>query len=117
MSKAFKLTLDIAALVIIGVIAALVAYSLRDPQFKVSNKSTEVVFVVASWAEQEKDIGSIHPSTTHLFSIDAEAAMKFSVRYPGGRKVESENIYFTHGTTVIATITRHGIEVRYDFEP
>ena len=55
MSKAFKKTFDIGALVIIGVTAALVAHSLRDPQFEIINESTEIVFVIASWAKTAKD--------------------------------------------------------------
>ncbi len=116
MSKTLKKFFNIGVLFIIGVTAALVAHSLRGPQFEIINESTEIVFVIASWGNQKKDIGAIQPSAIHLFSIDAEAAMKFIARYPNGREIESKYIYFTSGTTVVATISQRDIEVKYGFE-
>ena len=116
MRKTFLMTLDISALVIIAAIVAVIAYSFRDAEFEIINETGETVFVVALWADQRMDIGSIAPGATRSFSVGDEAAMKFRVRYPGGREADSEEIYFTGGTRVLVRISRQGVTQRYDFE-
>jgi hypothetical protein len=54
--------------------------------------------------------------SSHRFSVNDEAAMKFKVRYSSGREVETEPLYFTSGIKVIATISSDGVEVRYDHD-
>jgi hypothetical protein len=115
MSRASKFSSVVAAIVLVAVVV-LVAPSFRDPQFKIVNESSEVVTVVASWSDQEKEIEAITPSSSRQFSVNAEAAIKFKVRYSGGREVESKEFYFTDGVTVIVMISGNGIEVRYGFE-
>lgn len=90
--------------------------SFREPQFEIVNESPELVTVVASWANQEKIIGSIPPMSSHPFRVNDEASMTFTVLYAGHRKVESQEFYFTRGTEAIVTISNNGIEVRYDSE-
>lgn len=107
---------SIVAVTILVVAAVLVVPSFRDPKFKIVNESAEVISVVASWRDEQKKIEAIGPSSSHEFSVVDEAAMKFTVRYSGGREAESEEIYFTRGVTVIAIISAGGVEVRYDFE-
>jgi hypothetical protein len=108
--------LTVAALLFFGVLAILAAPSFFDPAFEIVNESSAPVFVVAEWRNEEKRIGNIAPMSVYAFSVDAEAAMKFRVSYPGGGEVESEPIYFTSGTKVIATITSNAVRVRYDHE-
>jgi len=105
-----------AAAIFLIILVMLAIPAFRDPQFEIVNESSEVVTVVMSWANQEKIIGSIPPMSSHLLSVDDEAAMKFTVLYSSGRKAESSELYFTIGTDVIATISNNGVEVRYDFE-
>ena len=109
--------LTVAALLFFAVLVILADPSFFDPAFEVVNESTEPVFVVAEWRNEEKRIGNIGPMSTYAFSVNAEAAMKFRVSYPGGGEVESEPIYFTSGTKVIATITSNSVRLRYDHEP
>ncbi|HPE80476.1 MAG TPA: hypothetical protein PKZ35_10755 [Gammaproteobacteria bacterium] len=90
--------------------------SFFDPEFEVINRSSETVSVFAAWRGSERDIGEILPQSSHRFSVDDEAAMTFKVRFASGREIESEPLYFTRGTKVIATISRDGMEVRYDFD-
>ena len=116
MRKTFRLMLDITALVVIAAIVAVIAYSFRDAEFEIINETGEAVFVVAFWADQRADIGSVAPGATRSFSVGAEAAMKFRVRYPDGREVATEEIYFTGGTRVLVRISGHGVTLRYDFE-
>ena len=92
------------------------APSFFDPKFEVVNNFPEAVSVVATWGSNVKDIGRIEPMSSHQFSLDDEAAITFKVRYSSGREVESEPMYFTSGSKVVATISRNGIEMRYDFE-
>ena len=108
--------LTLAALVFFTILVILAAPSFFDPEFEVVNESTVPVFVVAEWRNEEKIIGSIDPMSTYTFSVNAEAAMKFRVGYPGGEEVESEAIYFTSGTKVIATITSNEVRVGYDHQ-
>ena len=116
MGRARILAWDISALLVTALVAFLLVPSLRGPRFEVSNKSTEVVFVSATWAGQRKEIGPVRPSATHTFTLDGEAAIRFGARFPTGRVMESESIYFSSGMTVLVTITARGVEVRYDFE-
>lgn len=106
--------LTLTALLFFVVLVILAAPSFFDPAFEVVNESTEPVFVVAEWRGEEKTIGNIGPMATYEFCVDAEAAMKFRVGYLGGVEIESEPIYFTSGTTVIATITGNAVRVRYE---
>ena len=48
--------------------------------------------------------------------VNDEAAIKFMGHFPDGREINSEEIYFTGGTGVVATITEKGIEVKYEHE-
>ena len=84
-----------------------------DPAFEVVNETTQPVFVVAEWAYGEKEIGNIGPMSSYGFTVSGEAGMTFRVRYPDGAEAESEEIYFTRGTRVIATIKADAIDVRY----
>ena len=116
MKKPLLITLGIVTCLFIGAAVILIAPHLKGPHFKIVNQSSYVVVVSAFWREKEKHIGAIQPSSNYSFSVSDEAAMKFSVHYPTGRKVESAEIYFTGGTVVIAIISDSGIEVKYDFE-
>ena len=108
--------LTVAAVIFFVVLAILAALSFFDPIFEVVNESTETVFVVAEWREEKKEIGYIEPNSFHEFSVNAEAAIKFRVNYASGGEAESEPIYFTSGTKVIATISSDEVKVRYDHE-
>lgn len=101
---------------VIGVAVALLMHLFRDAEFLIANETPYPVSVVAAWRNQIDDLGAIPPSTTYRFSLRDEAAMTFTAQYPDGRQMESEEIYFTAGTGVVATITESGIQVRYDFE-
>jgi len=109
--------LTIAALLFIAAAVVLVvAPSFFDPQFEIRNESDEPVSVVAKWRDKEKAFPDIEPASAVAFSVEDEAGMAFRVRYPDGREIASEPVYFTRGTTVIATITEDDIEVRYDHD-
>ena len=109
-------TLNVAAVVFFIVLVILAAPSFFDPTFEIVNKSTTPVFVVAEWLNKEKTVGNLEPASTYEFSLSNEAAMTFRVSYSGGREIESEPIYFTRGTKVIATITIDAVKVIYDHE-
>jgi hypothetical protein len=112
---ASKVTSVVAVIVLVAA-AVFVAPSLRGAHFEIVNESSEVATVIASWADQEMEIGAIRPGSSRRFNLHGEAAMRFSARFPGGRDVESREIYFTDGVTVVAIISAAGVEVRYHFE-
>ena len=107
-------SLVFVALLGLGVI--MVAPFFKDPRFEVVNQSQHVVHVSAYWRDQKRELGPITPSSIYEFSVNDEAAMKFSCRFPDGRVIDSEEVYFTGGTGVIATITEKGIELKYEHE-
>ena len=108
--------LTVAVAVFFAVLVILAVPSFFDPAFEVVNTTTQPVFVVAEWRNEEKELGNIAPMSSYEFSVNDEAAMKFRARYPRGAETESEPIYFTSGVQVIATITSDAIKVRYDHE-
>lgn len=116
MKKPLTSILSLLLVVSVGFVAYTVAPFLKDPQFEVINQSKHVVHVFAYWRNKNRELGAIQPSTTYVFSVNDEAAMKFTGRFPDGREINSEEIYFTSGTGVVATITEKGIQVKYDHE-
>ena len=115
LNRLFK-TLTAASLLFFLALLIFAIPSFFDPGFEVVNNSSETVFVIAAWRNHQKDVGEILPGASHQFSVDDEAAMTFVVRFSSGKEIESEPLYFTRGTKIIATITGDGIAVRYDFE-
>ena len=109
--------LTVAGLLYLAVMAVLVVGpSFFDPQFDIRNRSGETVSVVAVWRDKKREFVDIAPSGRVEFSVSDEAGMSFRVRYPDGREIASEPVYFTLGTTVIATINADDIDVRYDHD-
>ncbi|MDG4867099.1 hypothetical protein P8631_03705 [Guyparkeria sp. 1SP6A2] len=108
--------LTVVALLTLAAVAVLVAPSFFDPEFEIRNASDGPVSVVAEWRGKEKVFAAIAPASTVEFSVEDEAGMAFRVHYPEGGELASEPVYFTRGTTVIATITENDIEVRYDHD-
>ena len=109
--------LAIGFVVLAIVCISMFAQVLKDPSFEVVNRSQHVVNVSAYWRNRSKELGLIHPSSSYKFSVSDEAAMKFKARYPDGRDITSEEIYFTGGLGgVVAIITDQNIEVKYDHE-
>lgn len=108
--------LTVAAVLFFIALLILATPSFFDPEFEIVNNSSEAVSVVATWRSNEKKIGRIQSMSSHRFSVNDEAAMKFKVRYASGKEVETEPLYFTSGIKVIATISSDGVEVRYDHE-
>jgi hypothetical protein len=115
MYKFRSITLSLVILLLIGVGISL-APLLKDPSFKIMNQSQHIVQVSAHWRGESRELGAIQPSSTYLLTLDDEAAMKFTAHYPDGRNVDSEEIYFTGGTIIIATITENEIKVKHDFD-
>lgn len=113
--RAFQVLAVVAAF-FFAALLILAIPSFSDAGFEVVNGSADAVSVVAAWRNREKDLGTIQPGESFRFSLDDEAAMTFRVRYADGSEIESEPIYFTSGVKVIATISEHGVAVRYDFE-
>ena len=116
MKKPLTIAVSIVLATLIGIAIVLVSPYLKDPSFKVVNQTKHVVFVSAYWRNKVRELGPIQPSSTYEFSVKDEAAMKFTGRLPDGREIDSEEIYFTGGTGVVATITESEIEVKYDHE-
>jgi hypothetical protein len=116
MNSSISRVLTIASVLFLAALLALAMPSFCDPGFEVVNNAPGAVSVVAAWRSSEKEPGRIEPMSSSRFSINDEAAIMCKVKYTDGRVVESEKLYFTRGTRVIATITANGVEVRYDFE-
>lgn len=108
--------LNAIALVGLVVLAISVSPSFFNPEFEVINDASETVAATAVWRNNEKELGNIPPGAAKNFAVNDEGEMVFRVSYAKGRVIESEPIYFSSGTTVIATISREGVQVRYDFE-
>jgi len=116
MKKPHKIILSVVLVALIGIGAMLIAPNFMNPQFEIVNESPHVAFLSAYWRHESREIGAIQPSSSYRFTVNGEAAMKFVGRLPDGPEIESEEIYFTGGTGVVATITESSIEVSYDFE-
>ena len=116
MSRRISTFFTLTAALFLTTALILAVPSFFDAEFEVRNQASDAVSVVATWQSQEKTIGNVEPMSSHEFSTNAEAVMKFTVRYPSGRVSESEPLYFTSGTKIIATITDDGVAARYDFE-
>jgi len=116
MKKSLTIVLSLVFVVFVGFGAYMMVPFLKDPRFEVINQSHQVVDVTAYWRNKNRGLGPIQPLNTHVFSVNDEAAMKFIGRFPDGREINSEEIYFTGGTGVVVTITEKGIEVKYDYE-
>ncbi len=97
-------------------VAAFFAAECLHARFHIINASPHGVTVTAYWRDREEPIGLIRPSSRHTFRVSDEAAMRFSVRFPDDRAIESREIYFTGGTDVIVTISVRDVSLRYDFE-
>jgi hypothetical protein len=115
MRRVFNI-LTAAAVAFLVALVILAAPSFFDPEFEIVNNAAEPVSVVVAWRSTEKQIGSIPSKSSRRFTVDDEAAMRFKVRYASGKEVETEPLYFTSGTKVIATISSDGVAVRYDHE-
>ncbi|MBT8448133.1 MAG: hypothetical protein KJO69_00485, partial [Gammaproteobacteria bacterium] len=85
--------LTVASLIFFTALTVWAIPSFFYPKFEIVNDSTESIFVVAEWRNESKEVGSIEPMSSYIFSIDAEAAMKFRVIYADGRQADSEQIY------------------------
>ncbi|MET0014791.1 MAG: hypothetical protein ABW088_14165 [Sedimenticola sp.] len=103
-------------MVLVGFGATMLAPFLTDPRFEIVNKSQTAVYVTAYWKDKSMEFGLIQPSVTFEFSVDDEASMKFLGRYPNGREIHSEEIYFTSGTGVVVVITEQSIKLKYDHD-
>lgn len=108
--------LNAIALVGLVVLAISVIPSFFNPEFEVINDASAPVLVTAVWRNNEIELSNILPGAAKKFAVNDEAALVFRVSYAQGRVIESEPIYFSSRTKVIATISNEGIEVRYDFE-
>ena len=116
MKKSIAIILGLVLVGLVGFGVAMVAPFLKDPRFEVVNQSQHVVYVSAYWRDYSIELGPIQPSSSIKFNVNDEAAMKFAGRYVDGREIVSEEIYFTGGLDVKATITEKSIEVKYDHE-
>jgi hypothetical protein len=108
--------LTVASALFLLALIVLAIPSFMDPEIEVVNDSPETVAVVASWRNHEKRLDGIQPGASREFTVDDEAAIRFRVRYAGGREIESEPLYFTKGIRVIAEVSDAGVAVRYDHE-
>jgi len=116
MKKPLTGILSLLLVVLMGFGFYMAAPLLKNPQFEVINQSQQVVHVFAYWRDKNRVLGPVQPSATKVFSVKDEAAMRFTGRFPDGREINSEEIYFTNGTRVVATITENGIQLKYDHE-
>jgi len=115
MSKRVEILFGIGSLALAVVCITMLPF-FKGASFEVINRSKQPVYISAYWLDQSKELGSIKPSATFRFSVGDEAAMKFIGRYPDGREVVSQEIYFSNRIAVKATVTEHAIEMEYDFE-
>ncbi len=83
------------------------------PSFEVRNASVEVVSVVGRWPDGEQRFEGLAPRSAAAFSVSGEGAIQFQVRFPDGRERMAPPIYFTRGTTVVATVTDDAVTVTH----
>ncbi|MDZ7752787.1 MAG: hypothetical protein U5S82_14230 [Gammaproteobacteria bacterium] len=104
------------ALALVAIFAAVVASALQDARFEVVNASGEVAEVTALWRDRRRELGRVAPGQRLGFTVDDEGGMAFAARFPSGRTLASEPVYFTDGTAVIVTVGDGGMDVRHDFD-
>jgi hypothetical protein len=83
------------------------------PMFLVINQTKQEVHVTAYWRDKQRVIGVIMPNQSVPLNVSDEAAMKFKVKFKNNAQLESEEIYFTSGITVICNITNQEVTVKY----
>ena len=81
--------------------------------FLISNQTEQDIYVTAYWRDKQKDIGEIKPNQSITLNVNDEAAMKFKVRFKNSVQLESEEIYFTSGITIICSVTNQEVTLKY----
>ena len=113
MRKHIKKRTIILTLILFGVIY-LATPLISSPTFNINNKTSENIKITAYWRNKEKDLGEIKSSSTYVFNVSDEAAMKFKVKYLNGKELESKEIYFNSGLVINVNILSDSIEVNYN---
>lgn len=103
--------LTVAASVFLAAAVVVAIPSFAKPKFEIVNASSETVSVVATWRNEKIEFLDIPAMSSREFGIDDETGITFEVRYASGTVRESDTIYFTQGTKIIATITDSGVTV------
>lgn len=104
----------VVVIVCVGALVYIAAPYLTTPTFSVSNSSASPVSVIAFWRDKSKDLGLIAPGEVIEFEVNDEAAIKFKAKYSSGKEVISEEMYFSSGLSIDATVTETGIELNYE---
>lgn len=108
--------LTIAAGVFFAALLILAVPSFFAPEFKILNNASGPVSVTASWRGKERQCDAIEPRAFCRFSVSDEGAMKFTVRYPDEREIETRPLYFTRGIKVLVTVSDDRVDLQYDDE-
>ena len=116
MTQIWGKVLALAALTLVLLVSLQGISLFLGPGFLVINETEADVEVTAHWRDRSQELGVIGGGGQHRFRVNDEAAMRFVGRYPDGREVASEEIYFSGGTAVEAVIGDDSISVRYEFE-
>lgn len=116
MKKVWGRILGLGFVALVLLLALQVIPLLRGPAFLVTNGTGADVAVTAQWRNRSRPLGDLAAGEQIRFRLNDEAAMHFVARYPDGRELASEEIYFTGGSRVEAEVREHRILVRYDFE-
>ena len=100
-------------LILAIVLMYMVLPKFADPNFTVVNKTQEPVKVTAYWRNNVKDLGFIQPASEYKFIVNDEAGMRFVGTFSGDSVIESNEIYFTAGSVVIAEVYDDKIKLDY----
>lgn len=117
------LVLDAAALTVIVVVVINFLQMFQEARFELVNRSAAPVVIVASWAGQTREMGSLAVSGAMAFEVNGEGAIRLRARFPDGREIESEETYFSAGMLLVGDISgsgfrlAHDLESRGDFDP
>ena len=100
--------------IIIGALMFMAAPYLATATFKISNKTNETVSLVATWREQEKNIGSLKAGGQMEFKANDEAAMQFIATFNSNKIISNRPIYFTSGTKINVEIHDNELLTKYE---
>ncbi|MDH5445320.1 MAG: hypothetical protein OEY52_07170 [Gammaproteobacteria bacterium] len=105
-----KALILIVILLIIGSGLIYISPYFLGPKFIINNNSQQVVEVTAEWRSNTKELGKLQAGKSIEFHVKDEAGMKITAKFPNGKKITNQPVYFTSGMVFIFDINENGIE-------
>ena len=96
--------------ILIGIALIYIAPYFSEPKFIINNNSQHTIEVTAEWRETKKALGKLQAGKTTEFNIRDEAAIKITAKFPNGKQIIHQPVYFTSGMVYTFEIGENEIE-------